>query len=74
MGKDEVGEIRENDLTAVFIDFCHNPALPQLDSTQLKVTRVEVRHSSHEFHLHPHTNFSATSRHAKKLKFGTDNQ
>ena len=41
--KDEVGEIRENDLTAVFIDFCQNPTLPQLDSTQLKVTRVDVR-------------------------------
>ena len=45
--------------------------LTQLNSKQLYLTRVEVRHSSHVFHPH-HTNFSATSRHARKLKFGTD--
>ena len=52
---------------------------PSLNSThpnskQLKVTRIEVRHSSHLEPTPQHTtpNFSATSRPARKLKFGTD--
>ena len=46
--------------------------LTQFKSKQLYVTRVEVRHSSHVSPTPPHptTNFSATSRHARKLKFG----
>ena len=52
---------------------CQNPT--QLNSTQRnsKATSVGVRHSSHVFH-HPTTttNFSATSRPAGELKFGTD--
>ena len=38
-------------------------------------TSVGVRHSSHVFHPTPpppNTNFSATSRLARELKFGTD--
>ena len=42
--------------------------------TQLKATSVEVRHSSH-FEPTPHhntPNFSASSRHTRELKFGTE--
>ena len=54
---------------------CQNPT--QLNSTQnnSKATSVGVRHSSQVFHP-PHptttTNFPATSRPARELKFGTD--
>ena len=48
----------------------------QRNSTQSnsKATSVGVRHSSHVFHptTPPRTNFSATSRLARELKFGTD--
>ena len=48
----------------------------QRNSTQLKATSVGVRHSSHVFPTTPPppppTNFSATSRPARELKFGTD--
>ena len=30
-----------------YFDYCQNPTLTQLNSTQLKATRVEVRLSSH---------------------------
>ena len=53
---------------------CQNPT--QLNSTRnnSKVTSVGVRHSSQVFHPTPPTttNFSATSRPARELKFGTD--
>ena len=54
---------------------CQNPT--QLNSTQSnsKATSVGVRHSSHVFPTPPPTtttNFSATSRPARELKFGTD--
>ena len=55
---------------------CQNPTLTQLNSKQLYITRVDVRHNSQVTYPtsthHPHTNFSAPSRHARKLKFGTD--
>ena len=30
--------------------YCQNPTLTHLNSKQLKVTKVQVRHSSHVFH------------------------
>ena len=46
----------------------------QRNSTQRnsKATSVGVRHSSHVYPTPPTTNFSATSRPARELKFGTD--
>ena len=61
----------------IAVQNCQNPT--QLNSTQLnsKATSVGVRHNSHVFHPPPPptpttTNFSATSRRARELKFGTD--
>ena len=56
--------------------FCLNKIVKtQRNSTQSKTTNVGVRHSSHVFHPPtppPNTNFPATSRPARELKFGTD--
>ena len=59
------------------IFYCQNPTLTQLNSTQLNSTqsnsmllglRLDIVPTCYP---HPHnTNFSATSRHARKLKFG----
>ena len=53
--------------------------LSKPNATQLnsKATSVGVKHSSHVYPTHPThptttTNFSATSRPARELKFGTD--
>ena len=49
---------------------------PNPNSTQLNAARADDRHNSHwePTSPHPNTNFSATSRHARKLKFGVGTQ
>ena len=48
------------------------PNVTQLNSKQLKSNFVEVRYSSQLEPTTPHTNFSVTSRLARKLKFCAD--
>ena len=52
-----------------FVFFCQNPMQLNLTQSNSKATSVGVRYSSHVF---PTTNFSATPRPARELKFGTE--